>query len=277
MQISEWIEYADKLVWGPWLLVLLLGTGCYLMIKLKFLPIKNLGKALKSALGRDAASGKEKRGKGKVSSFSSLTTELAATIGTGNIVGVTTAMVLGGPGALVWMMVSAIIGMATKLVEITLAVKYRSINDRGEAVGGPMYTMVRGICNKKAGKILAYSFAVFAVLASFGMGNMTQSNSIALAIKNTFDIPEAKTGLVLTIITILVVLGGINSIAKITNIVVPVMGIFYMAGTFCVILMHINRVPESILCMFTAAFTPGAACGGIAGQLTVDMFSALRY
>lgn len=277
MQISEWIEYADKLVWGPWLLVLLLGTGCYLMIKLKFLPIKNLGKALKSALGRDAASGKEKRGKGKVSSFSSLTTELAATIGTGNIVGVTTAMVLGGPGALVWMMLSAIIGMATKLVESTLAVKYRSINDRGEAVGGPMYTMVRGICNKKAGRILAYSFAVFAVLASFGMGNMTQSNSIALAIKNTFDIPETKTGLVLTIITILVVLGGINSIAKITNIVVPVMGIFYMAGTFCVILMHINRVPKSILCMFTAAFTPGAACGGIAGQLTADMFSALRY
>ncbi|MBE5873232.1 MAG: sodium:alanine symporter family protein, partial [Lachnospiraceae bacterium] len=119
MQISQWIDYLDRLVWGPWLLVLLLGTGCYLMIKLKFLPLKNLGKALKYAFGGGTA-GEKKREKGQVSSFSSLTTELAATIGTGNIVGVTTAMVLGGPGALVWMMLSAVIGMATKLVESTL-------------------------------------------------------------------------------------------------------------------------------------------------------------
>ena len=277
MKIGELIKKADNLVWGPWMLILLLGTGCYLMIKLHFLPLKNLRNALKYVFGDKSDKGKSKGKNGQVSSLSSLTTELAATIGTGNIVGVTTAMVLGGPGALIWMIISALIGMATKLVESSLAVKYRCRNDIGETVGGPMYTMVNALHNKKVANILAVSFAVFAVLASFGMGNMTQSNSIALAIKNTFDIPEAKTGLVLTIITILVVLGGINSIAKITNIVVPVMGIFYMAGTFCVILMHINRVPESILCMFTAAFTPGAACGGIAGQLTADMFSALRY
>lgn len=277
MKIGELIKKADNLVWGPWMLILLLGTGCYLMIKLHFLPLKNLRNALKYVFGDKSVKGKNKGKNGQVSSLSSLTTELAATIGTGNIVGVTTAMVLGGPGALIWMIISALIGMATKLVESSLAVKYRCRNDIGETVGGPMYTMVNALHNKKLANILAVSFSVFAVLASFGMGNMTQSNSIALAIKNTFDIPEAQTGLVLTIITILVVLGGINSIAKITNIVVPVMGIFYMAGTFCVILMHINRVPESILCMFTAAFTPGAACGGIAGQLTADMFSALRY
>ncbi|MBE5874047.1 MAG: alanine:cation symporter family protein, partial [Lachnospiraceae bacterium] len=238
--------------------------------------LKNLGKALKYAFGGGTA-GEKKREKGQVSSFSSLTTELAATIGTGNIVGVTTAMVLGGPGALVWMMLSAVIGMATKLVESTLAVKYRSKNDMGETVGGPMYTMVRGLQNKRGGRILAFCFALFAVLASFGMGNMTQSNSIALAIKSTFEVPEAKTGLLLTIITILVVLGGIKSIAKVTNIVVPIMGIFYMAGTVCVILMHIDKIPEGLFLMLTAAFTPGAACGGIAGTLTADMFSAIRF
>lgn len=276
MQISEWIEYVNRLVWGPWLLVLLLGTGCYLMIKLKFLPLLNLGKALKCAFSGEVAEG-EKIGKGQVSSFSSLTTELAATIGTGNIVGVTTAMVLGGPGALVWMMLSAIIGMATKLVESTLAVKYRSRNDRGEVVGGPMYTMVNALPNKKFVKILAVSFAVFAVLSSFGMGNMTQSNSIALALKNTFAIPEAKTGLVLTIVTILVVLGGIKSIAKVTNILVPVMGIFYMAGTICVILMNFSKIPTGLLQMLSAAFSIEAVGGGLTGRLTADMFSAVRY
>lgn len=276
MEIGKWMEKTDELVWGPWLLMLLLGTGCYLMICLRFLPLKNLGKALKYAFRRETGvdcDGKE----GRVSSFSSLTTELAATIGTGNIVGVTTAMVLGGPGALVWMMVSAVIGMATKLIESTLAVKYRSRNDMGEAAGGPMYTMVRGLKNRRVGKVLAVSFSLFTVLSSFGMGNMTQSNSIALALKSTFHVPEAKTGLILTIVTLLVVLGGIKSIAKVTNIVVPVMGVFYMAGTICVVLMHLDKVPVSLVRLMAAAFVPQAVSGGIMGQLTADMFSALRY
>ena len=276
MKTAEIIERIDSLVWGPWMLILLLGTGCYLMIKLRFLPLINLGKALKCVFGGASREKGDVNG-GKVSSFSSLTTELAATIGTGNIVGVATAMVLGGPGALFWMIVSALIGMSTKLVESSLAVKYRTRNDRGEAVGGPMYTMMNALARKSITRLLASSFAVFAVLASFGMGNMTQSNSIALSLKSAFKIPEAKTGLVLTIITILVVLGGIKSIAKITNIVVPVMGIFYMAGTFCVILLHIGQVPLGIAKIMVTAFSPQAFGGGIVGNMTIDMMQSVRF
>lgn len=274
MNIAELIRKIDDLVWGPGMLVLLLGTGCYLMVRLRFLPLKKLGFALKCAMG---GVGDNSKGSGQISSFSSLTTELAATIGTGNIVGVATAMVLGGPGALIWMMLSSLIGMATKLVESTLAVKYRGRNEIGEVVGGPMYTMVNGLRNKKLGTVLGYCFSVFAVFASFGMGNMTQSNSIAAAMKTTFEVSEEVTGLVVTIVTILVVLGGIKSIAKVTQIVVPLMGVFYMAGAFLVIITHFEQIPQSILLMLQMAFVPKAVSGGIFGTMTVDVLTSLRW
>ena len=287
MPVNEWIEKIDDLVWGPWMLVLLLGTGIYLTIRLRFLNIRRLGFALKCAFGledgrREKKTGETgRRGKagksGRVSSFSSLTTELAATIGTGNILGVSTAMVLGGPGALFWMVAASVTGMATKLVESTLAVKYRGRNEKGQVAGGPMYVMERAFPNRRIGHLLAVSFALFAVCASFGMGNMTQANSIADALLVTFGVPKAKSGLIFTILTILVVLGGIGSIGRVTQFVVPFMGIAYMVGTVAVILFHWKNIPMAIGGIFTAALSPQAVSGGLFGQVTASAFQSLRW
>ena len=274
------IKKVDDLVWGPVTLTLLLGTGIYLMFRLKFLPLKNLKFALLCAVGmegmesRGGRTGKKASG---VSSFSSLTTELAATIGTGNIVGVATAMVLGGPGALLWMMLSSLAGLATKLTESMLAVKYRSRNTRNEFTGGPMYTMLNGFPSRKAGRMLGNCFAFFAVIASFGMGNMTQSNSIADALKVTFNIPAYKTGLFVTIAAILVILGGIDSISGVTRFMVPFMGIFYMLGTMGVIITHLGNVPYGLVQIIGMAFCPEAVCGGVCGQICVSVTQALRW
>lgn len=273
-KIANYIELLDNLVWGTPMLFLLLGTGCYLMLRLHFLPLRKLKYALGCIFEQEKGI---QRKKGGISSFSSLTTELAATIGTGNIVGVATAMVLGGPGALFWMMISSLIGMATKLTESMLSVKYRSSNDRGEVVGGPMYTMQSRLPCKRMGKVLGIMFAVFAVLASFGMGNMTQSNSIADAMQVAFEIPVAQTGIVVTVITILVVLGGIQSISKVTQIVVPFMGILYMIGTVLVIITNIENVPKGIEEIVVRAFHPQAVAGGLAGNITVTAKEVLRY
>lgn len=274
------LEKIDNFVWGPWTLVFLLGTGIFFMFKLCFLPIRRLGFALSCVVGREKKKADiplTERAQQGVSSFSSLTTELAATIGIGNIVGVATAMILGGPGALLWMILSSVIGMSTKLVESTLAVKYRTTNDKGEYVGGPMYTLANGFPYPTVGKILGGTFAVFAVMASFGMGNMTQSNSIAEALWDSFRIPTAKTGLVLTILTILVVLGGIGNIAKVTRVVVPFMGIFYLLGAILVIITHLENLWSGIRDIFLAAFSPYAAAGGVFGMLTANAAEALRF
>lgn len=286
------------------MLFFLLGTGCYLMVRMRFLPLKNLRYALLCTVGMEEKyrekkiersskthenkSVKETKKTKKinkhqkndnegVSAFSSLTTELAATIGTGNIVGVATALVLGGPGALFWMMISSLIGMATKLVESTLSVKYRSRNDRGEVVGGPMYTMAKAFPNRRVGMTLGVLFSICAVLSSFGMGNMVQSNSIAEAMKVSFDIPQALTGLVVTIATILVVLGGIGMIAKVTQIMVPFMGIFYLMGAIAVIVTHVENLPRGIYDMFVMAFHPAAVAGGIFGHMSISAAEALRW
>ncbi len=274
---AEIIRWLDNMVWGPWLLILLLGTGCYLMVRLKFLPLKNLKYAMKCAFGIGVKNESGGTGGGTISSFASLTTELAITLGIGNIIGVATAMVLGGPGALFWMIVTSIIGMATKLVESALAVKYRGVNEKGETAGGPMYTCLHIFSNRQIGKKLGCIFAFFAVMASFGMGNMTQSNSIADAIWVSFHIPKAKTGLVLTIITVLVVLGGIGVIGKVTQILVPFMGVFYLVGTIVVILTHWQKLPEAIGGIMIAAFHPQAVSGGIFGSVTVTAFQSLRW
>lgn len=285
MKVTEWIRRIDDLVWGPWLLFLLLGTGIYLMLSLRFLPLKNLKFAFGCALDRekkygggDAGRGPEKkRASGQISALSSLTTELAATMGTGNIIGVATAMALGGPGALFWMVAASLMGMATKLVESTLSVTYRSKNALGETVGGPMYTMIKALPGKLPGRILGFFFALFAVFASFGMGNMTQSNSIADALFVTFQVPKAATALGVTILTILIVLGGIGYIAKLTRLMVPFMGIFYLLGTLAVILTHWRNLPFALGGILTAAFCPQAVSGGLFGTVLVSAGQSLRW
>lgn len=273
MSLRSFMERADDLVWGPWMLALLLGTGIYLMIKLRFLPLKNLKYALKSAVSGEA---KESGTKGGISSFSSLMTELAITIGTGNILGVATAMVLGGPGALFWMVVTSFIGLATKLAESTLAVAYRVRNEKGELVGGPMYTCVRAL-KGRTGRLLGYWFAVMAVLASLGMGNMTQSNAIADAFWYSFGTPKAKTGLIVTILTILVVLGGIGVISKVTKFLVPAMGLLYILGSLAVIVVNWRNIPGTLTGIIAGAFVPRAVSGGIFGTVTVSAFQSLRW
>ena len=263
-EVTGFLQQADRIVWGPWLILLLLGCGCYLMISLRFLPLRKLLAALglvfhpKSRIGTD--------GEG-VSSFSALTTELAATIGTGNIVGVATAMVLGGPGALFWMLLSGIIGLSTKLVESTLCVRYRVRDHKGKPVGGPMYVLQNAFPYRRMGRILAVLFAIFAVLASFGMGNMTQGNSIAEALAVTFGVGRTVTGLVLGIFTILVILGGIDKIARVTEYLVPCMAVFYLFGTGMVIFTHFKNLPAGVVQILWGAFCPEAMTGGAAGTM----------
>ena len=264
IEVKGFLQQADRIVWGPWLIFLLLGCGCYLMISLRFFPLRNLLAALglvfhsKSRIGTD--------GEG-VSPFSALTTELAATIGTGNIVGVATAMVLGGPGALFWMLLSGIIGLSTKLVESTLCVRYRVRDHKGKPVGGPMYVLQNAFPYRRMGRILAVLFAIFAVLASFGMGNMTQGNSIAEALAVTFGVEQTVTGLVLGILTILVILGGIDKIARVTEYLVPCMAVFYLFGTGMVIFTHLHNLPAGIWQILWGAFCPEAMAGGTIGFL----------
>lgn len=290
--LDQFIKYLDDLVWGPWMLALLLGSGCYLMLRLELLPLKNLRFALRCAFGleteeKEPGEGKHSGGKrtgrkqakksGRVSSLASLTTELATTLGIGNIIGVATAMVLGGPGALFWMVATSIVGMATKLVESMLAVKYRGTNDKGEIAGGPMYTCLHAFPNRRAGRFLGFLFALFAVTASFGMGNMTQSNSIADSVWVSFGVPKENTGLFLTIVTILVVLGGIGVIGKVTQVLVPFMGVFYLLGALAVIATHLKDLPGAVMGILTAAFYPEAVSGGIFGSITVTAFQSLRW
>lgn len=263
-EVKGFLQQADRIVWGPWLIFLLLGCGCYLMISLRFLPLRNLLAALGLVFHSKSRKGTDGEG---VSSFSALTTELAATIGTGNIVGVATAMVLGGPGALFWMLLSGIIGLSTKLVESTLCVRYRVRDHKGKPVGGPMYVLQNAFPYRRMGRILAVLFAIFAVLASFGMGNMTQGNSIAEALAVTFGVEQTATGLVLGILTILVILGGIDKIARVTEYLVPCMAVFYLFGTGMVIFTHLHNLPSGIWQILWGAFCPEAMAGGTIGFL----------
>ena len=270
-QLNEIIAQIDDFVWGPVMLVLLVGTGIFLTFRTRFLTWRNLGYALKSTLSKEART--KSRGEGDVSPFSALTTALAATIGTGNIVGVATAMVSGGPGALVWMWISAAFGLTSKFSECMLAIKYREINAKGEMSGGPMYTMKKGLKNKTFGAVLAWLFALFAVIASFGIGNMTQGNSIAGALHSTFSVPTWVTGIVITVVSLLIIVGGIKSISKVSSIVVPVMAIFYVICGMIVILGNISNLPSGLAMIFKIAFSVKAVGGGLCGS----MMSAMRF
>lgn len=272
MSIAEIIERIDDIVWGPYMLVLLVGTGIFLTIRLKFLPWRNLGYAIKSIFKSE-----DKSNSGDISPFQSLMTALAATIGTGNIVGVATALVSGGPGAIVWMWISALFGLSTKYAESVLAVKYREKNSAGEMVGGPMYALKNGFKNKRAGMLLAVLFSLFAIFASFGIGNVTQANSISSAIRASFGVKEWITGIAIVILCFMVLLGGIKSIGRVCGVVVPIMAILYIAAAVTIIVMNAKNLPEGIKEIFTMAFSVKAIAGGASGAIIKSMMDAMRY
>ncbi len=272
--LSNILGTIDDFVWGPVMLILLVGTGAFLTIRTKALCWRNLPYALKSVMSKEA---RTKKGDGDVSPFSALTTALAATIGTGNIVGVATAMLSGGPGAIVWMWISAAFGITSKFSECMLAIKYREVNERGEMSGGPMYTMKKALKPKKLGTILGWLFALFAVLASFGIGNLTQANSISTAVTATYHVPSYITGIVITILSLLIIIGGIKSISKVSQVVVPLMAVLYVIAGVIVIIGNIANVPTGIVMIFKMAFSVKAVSGGLCGSIVASMMQALRF
>lgn len=259
----EWFENListiSGIVWGPPLLILIVGTGLFLTIRISFLQFSHLGYALKLSFSKhqDASS------QGDISHFQALMTALAATIGTGNIAGVATAVVLGGPGAVFWMWVTALVGMATKYAEAILAVKYRVVDARGEMAGGPMYFIEKGL----GWKWLAVLFALFASIAAFGIGNMVQSNSVAEAVASNMGINPWITGVVIAVFTALVILGGIKSIGRVSALLVPFMALFYVVGGLLIMLLNISQVPAAFALIFTDAFTGSAMAGGAIGTV----------
>lgn len=272
--LSDVLVKIDDFVWGPVMLILLVGIGVFLTIRTKALCWRNLPYALRSVLSKEA---RQKKGEGDVSPFSALTTALAATIGTGNIVGVATAMVSGGPGALVWMWISAAFGLTSKFSECMLAIKYREVNEKGEMSGGPMYTMKKGFKNKKFGAVLGWLFALFAVIASFGIGNMTQGNSISSALDTTFGVPVWVTGIVITVLALAIILGGIKSISKVSQVVVPLMAVFYVVAGLIIIIGNIRNVPAGVVMIFKMAFSVKAVGGGLCGSIVASMMQAIRF
>ena len=272
--LSDVLVKIDDFVWGPVMLILLVGTGVFLTIRTKALCWRNLPYALRSVLSKEA---RQKKGEGDVSPFSALTTALAATIGTGNIVGVATAMVSGGPGALVWMWISAAFGLTSKFSECMLAIKYREVNEKGEMSGGPMYTMKKGFKNKKFGAVLGWLFALFAVIASFGIGNLTQGNSISSALDTTFGVPVWVTGIVITVLAFAIILGGIKSISKVSQVVVPLMAVFYVVAGLIIIIGNIRNVPAGVVMIFKMAFSEKAVGGGLCGSIVASMMQAIRF
>ena len=273
--LNSVVSAIDSFVWGPVMIVLLIGTGIFLTVKLKFRTWRNLGYALHSVLSKEART--TKRGTGDVSPFACLCTALAATIGTGNIVGVATAMFAGGPGALFWMEVCAAFGLTSKFSECMLAVKYRETDAKGEMVGGPAFTMKNGFRNKKFGAVLGFLFALFGVIASFGIGNMTQANSISGAMESTFGVPLWVTGLVVTILALLVIVGGIKSISKVSSIVVPTMAVFYVIAAICCLVIGWRNIPNGLYQILVMAFAPKAVGGGVLGAITVSVMNEIRY
>lgn len=266
----DFIKALNDALWGPGTLLLFLGTGVFLTLRTRFLPWRNLGWALRSALGREARSAEAA---GDVSPFSALMTMLAATIGTGNIVGVATALTAGGPGALVWMELSALTGLATMFSECLLCVKYRHVNHRGEMSGGPMYVLRNGLGMKRLGAL----YALFAVGASFGIGCMTQSNSIAGALEVSFGANAGLCGVVTALLALCVILGGVGRISAVSSVVVPVMAVLYMTAGLAVILGHLEALPGAVSAMLQSAFSPRAAAGGIAGSTISSLLNAARW
>ena len=273
--LANILDKIDSVVWGPIMLVFLVGTGIFLTIRLNFLPWRKLPRALKVLFS--AESRKTDKGQGDISPFSALMTALAGTIGTGNIVGVATAMITGGPGALVWMWIAAAFGISTKYAECALAIKYRQKNEKGEMCGGPMYTIRNAFKHKGFAVFLAGAFAVFTVLASFGIGNMSQANSISASLQSTFSVPAWVTGIVLAVLTGIIIFGGIKSISKVSSVLVPVMAVFYIVAGLIVIFANYKNIPAGLGTIWSMAFGGKAIAGGIAGTVTASVMDSIRY
>ena len=270
MDLSQLLTDVNDFVWGPIMLAFLVGTGIFLTFRLKFLPWINLIYAIKMIMQHKADK------QGDLSPFQSLMTALSATVGTGNIVGVSTAMVLGGPGAIVWMWISAAFGLSTKYAESVLAVKYRETNSVGEMAGGPMYAMKNGI-GGTFGKLMATLFALFAVCASFGIGNMTQANSISSAFESSFGWSSTVTGVILVVCSLAVLIRGVHSIGKVSSFIVPSMAFFYILFTVIVVIVNFENVPHGLAIMFQMAFSTEAVAGGVGGSIIASMLTAMRW
>lgn len=260
----EWImalnSKVNAIVWGPPMLVLLVGTGIYLTIRQGWPQVSKFGYAMRHTVGKLTEKGEGK--KGEVTPFQALATAMAGTVGTGNIAGVATAIAIGGPGAAFWMWLSAFFGMCTKYSEVILAVHYREVRPDGTILGGPFQYIEKGL----HAKWLAVLFALFGGLASFGIGNMTQANSVAHALATSFGVPRLVSGIIVMVITGVVILGGLKSIVKVTEKLVPFMAIFYILGGIALIVMNISKLPAALGLIFSQAFTGTAAVGGFAGS-----------
>jgi len=262
-QLHDSIIWLNGYLWGPPMLALLFGTHIFLTFRLRFIQ-RYLLTAIKFSFQ------KEKEGTGDISHFGSLTTALAATIGTGNIVGVATAVALGGPGAVLWCWLTGVFGIATKYGEAVLAVKYREKTSDGTMLGGPMYALARGL----NAKWLAVLFCIFTAIAAFGIGNMVQANSIAVLVHETFKISPYITGLVMTVVVAVVILGGIRSIANVCEKLVPFMALLYIIGCAAILVLNGRVLPATVMLIFKSAFTPQAAGGGFIGA---SVMTAARF
>lgn len=265
--MTELIGQINGWAWGPVMLVLLLGTGVYLSLGMRFLTVRKIPKAFRLLL-----KGRKGSGSGDISPFSALMTSLSATIGTGNIAGVATALALGGPGALFWMWITALVGMATKYAEAVCAVHYRERDEQGNYSGGPMYYIRNGLA--KHWHWLGFAFAVFGSLAGFGIANTVQSNSVSQVLRDSFSVPPLVTGLVLMVLVGAVVLGGIKRISAVASLLVPFMALGYIVMGTIAIALHITEVPAALATIVEAAFTGSAAAGGFAGA---TIWAALRF
>ncbi len=264
MQNSEQIlQNISSLVWGLPMLILLIGCHIFLTFRLKFIQ-RYIGKAIKLSITSD------EEGHGDINQFGSLATALAATIGTGNIIGVSTAIALGGPGAVFWTWITGILGMSTKYAESLLSMQYRQKNKVGNFVGGPMYVLEKGLNMK----ILAVLFAVFTALATFGTGCAIQSKAISEIIKFTFNVPLIISGIIITVCAALVILGGLSNISKVCEKLVPFMALFYVGGSLIILILNIQYLPNTILLILKSAFTTRAAGAGFVGS---TMITACRY
>lgn len=266
--INSFIGLINGIVWGPLMLALILGTGLYLSIGLKFMPIFMIKEGFILVFkGR-----KENKKEGEISPFNALMTSLSATIGTGNIAGVATAIALGGAGAMFWMWVAAFLGMATKYAEAVLAVEYRETDEEGNHVGGPMYYIKNGLGKKW--KFLGVLFAFFASIAGFGIGNTIQAHSVSDVLHSSFDIPVMYSGIILAVLVGLVLIGGIKSIASVAGKLVPFMALIYLLAGVSILALNITEIPQAIFLIVTSAFTGTAAAGGFAGA---SIWAALQF
>jgi AGCS family alanine or glycine:cation symporter len=264
--IGQTLSNISNIVWGPITIVLLVGTGIYLTLRLGFVQFWKFPHAVALITGKYD----DPKDSGEITHFEALSAALAATIGTGNIAGVATAIAVGGPGAVFWMWITALVGMATKYTSCLLALRYRTFHEDGTVSGGPMYFLEKGLGQKWLGMIFAFCAAV----AALGIGNMVQSNSVADAMLHSFQVPKLITGVIIAVLVWLVIIGGIKRIGQVASRLVPIMSIIYVFGALFILLLNCNRIPEAFMLILNHAFTPISAAGGFAGStimLTIRM------